>query len=162
MACPSGPAEIRRSRAPSNSRLRLCPAVGGRTPKILRSYTSQSRSAQAHARDTSLRRPASGPMAFVYQRPDRSQQHIYFVFLPATHFRKRSYNALEHSNQFCSTMADNEKSDGEISQHASENTDIQYPASFKLAAIMVTINLSTMVAALDLVSSHTDKNYGIR
>jgi hypothetical protein len=48
-------------------------------------------------------------------------------------------------------MADNEKSDSEISQNHLENNDVQYVTSFKLALIMLTINLSTMIAALDLV-----------
>lgn len=52
-----------------------------------------------------------------------------------------------------SAMADNEKhNEGETSQSHSDN-HLQYATSYKLFAIMVTINLSTMVAALDLVRS---------
>jgi len=49
-------------------------------------------------------------------------------------------------------MADNAKSERETSRTNSDSNDVQYATSFKLTAIMVTINLSTMVAALDLVS----------
>lgn len=47
-------------------------------------------------------------------------------------------------------MAHQEKSERELSQ-VNSNDEIQYVGRFKLAAIMLTINLSTMVAALDLV-----------
>jgi hypothetical protein len=50
-------------------------------------------------------------------------------------------------------MVDNEKLESESSHSVSVNADLQYATTFKLAAIMVTINLSTMVAALDLVSN---------
>lgn len=53
-------------------------------------------------------------------------------------------------------MADNEKhKEGETSQSDLDN-DLQYATFFKLFAIMVTINLSTMVAALDLVRNQTE------
>jgi hypothetical protein len=55
-------------------------------------------------------------------------------------------------------MADHEKSEGETSQTNSDNNDAQYATSFKLVAIMATVNLSTMVAALDLVRSPVDRN----
>jgi hypothetical protein len=58
--------------------------------------------------------------------------------------------ALEQDH---STMADNEKPERETLQSFSDSNDAQYATSFKLAAIMLTINLSTMVAALDLVRS---------
>jgi hypothetical protein len=47
-------------------------------------------------------------------------------------------------------MTDGEKLEGDTVQHASVG-NIKYASPFKLAAIMVTINLSTMVASLDLV-----------
>jgi hypothetical protein len=50
-------------------------------------------------------------------------------------------------------MANNEKPECTTSQSNSANDDLQYATTFKLTAIMVTINLSTMVAALDLVRS---------
>jgi hypothetical protein len=47
-----------------------------------------------------------------------------------------------------------EKPEGDISQTASSSgtDDVEYVTSFKLALIMITINLSTLVTALDLVS----------
>jgi hypothetical protein len=54
-------------------------------------------------------------------------------------------------NQDSSSMADNEKAESEKSQSHLKDDDAQYVTSFKLALIMLTINLSTMVAALNLV-----------
>ena len=72
----------------------------------------------------------------------------------------RQHSTEKHSERDCSTMADNnEKHDeGETSQSGSDN-DLQYATSFKLAAIMATINLSTMVAALDLVRSSQTETF---
>lgn len=55
-------------------------------------------------------------------------------------------------------MSNNEKSESETSQSNSDNNDLQYATSFRLTAIIVTINLSTMVTALDLVRSQIDRN----
>jgi hypothetical protein len=56
-------------------------------------------------------------------------------------------------------MADNEKPERETLQSFSDNNDPQYATSFKLAAIMLTINLSTMVAALDLVRARLAETF---
>jgi hypothetical protein len=50
--------------------------------------------------------------------------------------------------QHHSIMADHEESESETK---ADNDDAQYVTPVKLVAIMLTINLSTMVAALDLV-----------
>jgi hypothetical protein len=52
-------------------------------------------------------------------------------------------------------MADLETSQGEKAYNNSENDDVKYVTSFKLVAIMFTLNLSTMVGALDLVRRQT-------
>lgn len=71
---------------------------------------------------------------------------------------KNSEQTLDRST---AAMADsNEKQNGdEISQQSDSDKDVQYVTSFKLAAIMVTINLSTMVAALDLVRIEPDRKF---
>jgi hypothetical protein len=72
------------------------------------------------------------------------------------HVENGQHSTEKHSERDRSTIADNEKhKEGETSQSDSDN-DLQYATSFKLFAIMVTINLSTMVAALDLVRSQTE------
>jgi hypothetical protein len=69
---------------------------------------------------------------------------------------QHSTETEKHFKPDSSTMADSEKhKEGETSQTDSEK-DLQYATSFKLFAIMATINLSTMVAALDLVRSQTE------
>jgi hypothetical protein len=70
---------------------------------------------------------------------------------------KNSEQTLDSSTK---TMADNnEKQNGEETSHQSDSEkDVEYATSFKLAAIMVTINLSTMVAALDLVRIEPDRD----
>lgn len=63
-----------------------------------------------------------------------------------------------HSERALPTMADNndeKREESDTSQSVSDN-DVHYATSFKLAAIMVTINLSTMIAALDLVRIQRD------
>jgi hypothetical protein len=50
------------------------------------------------------------------------------------------------------------KPESDISQTASSSSDtddVEYVTSFKLALIMITINLSTLVTALDLVSTRS-------
>jgi hypothetical protein len=72
------------------------------------------------------------------------------------HVETRQHSTEKHSERDCSTIDDDEKyKEGEKSQSDSDN-DLQYATSFKLTAIMVTINLSTLVAALDLVRSQTE------
>jgi hypothetical protein len=61
-------------------------------------------------------------------------------------------SAENHTEQDLMPMANHEKPEGEASPNNTDD-DIQYTSSFKLVAIMLTINLSTMVAALDLVRS---------
>jgi hypothetical protein len=55
------------------------------------------------------------------------------------------------------SMLDNQKAESEKSQSHLDN-DHQYATRSRLIAIMVTINLSTMVAALDLVRTLMDRN----
>jgi uncharacterized membrane protein len=55
------------------------------------------------------------------------------------------------------SMIDNQRAEGEKSRSHLEN-DLQYATRSRLIAIMVTISLSTMVAALDLVRTPMDRN----
>jgi uncharacterized membrane protein len=55
------------------------------------------------------------------------------------------------------SMIDNQRAEGEKLRSHLEN-DLQYATRSRLIAIMVTISLSTMVAALDLVRTLMDRN----
>jgi uncharacterized membrane protein len=55
------------------------------------------------------------------------------------------------------SMIDNQRAEGEKPRSHLEN-DLQYATRSRLIAIMVTISLSTMVAALDLVRTPMDRN----
>jgi hypothetical protein len=90
---------------------------------------------------------------------------IYTMSSAGDHVEKRKHSTEKHQRSTRadhSTMADNEKPEPETMQSISDNNDIHYATSFKLAAIMLTINLSTMVAALDLVRSLIDRNLRCR
>ncbi|KAJ4389518.1 hypothetical protein N0V93_006988 [Gnomoniopsis smithogilvyi] len=69
-----------------------------------------------------------------------------------THQQSTEKNSEQTLDRCTTAMADNDEKqhDHDIWQQSGSVKDVQYATSFKLAAIMVTINLSTMVAALDL------------
>ncbi|KAF2709864.1 hypothetical protein K504DRAFT_454267 [Pleomassaria siparia CBS 279.74] len=69
----------------------------------------------------------------------------------ADNVKPRQQSTRKYSERDRSTMADNnEKHDEDNTWQSDSDNDVQYTTPFKLVAIMVTINLSTMVAALDL------------
>lgn len=69
----------------------------------------------------------------------------------------RQHSTEKHSERDRSTMTDNnEKHNEDETLHNDSDNNVQYATSFRLAAIMAIINMSTMVAALDLVSDETE------
>jgi hypothetical protein len=105
-------------------------------------------------RDFMFTQPASGiyTCSFVI----RATTLIQIPCSDSKHVAKHHHTLETHyENDRSSTMADKEKFQGQTSQttNNADNDGTHYSTSFKLVAIMTTINLSTMIAALDLVRS---------